>query len=259
MNAAEVKSFHRIPIFGTYLGVQRQDRGGSMTTDQLTINFVSRDGSIVETKILGLRTPGTTVRVFPIADTDASAITQFLTALAQQDREAFRTALRSLDHTQSWKKAFEAAAALRSPTESLRDFFHGVWTESGRQFREAIGDDPTLVSALRRLLPSYAGPDMLLYRGETADDAAQERFGFSWTSRRTVAEMFARGLKGVPGSGGGVLLEALVSAKSILAAPSDHSRYLEEDEYVVDPEKISSEVRILVQFPEHSSEDQRMY
>ncbi len=64
----------------------------------------------------------------------------------------------------------------------------------------------------------------------------------SWTPDIKVARMFARGLNCQPPDGG-VVLEALVPADAIISPPSEHSKYLQEYEFVVDPRGL--EVRII--------------
>lgn len=46
------------------------------------------------------------------------------------------------------------------------------------------------------------------------------------------------------GSGGAVVVEALVTAEAIMCGPNDHSRSLTEDEYIVDRRKLG-DVRVI--------------
>jgi len=126
--------------------------------------------------------------------------------------------------------------------------FDTYWIEGGHRIREQVGDDHQLAEFLWLSLPRYEakeGARLELYRGENADRLRLGQLGFAWTPDRATAEMFASGLNAC--GGGGVLLRALLGAE-IIAGPGDHSRYLGEHQYTVDP-TVGFPVERLAEFP----------
>jgi hypothetical protein len=108
---------------------------------------------------------------------------------------------------------------------------------SGHDIRSQIDDDILLGRLLRHVLPKYTGENIILYRGENLDRWKERSIGFSWTKSRDTASMFGSGLNAV--GGGGVLLSCKCKADWIIASPNEHSIYLDEYEYTVDPSQIS--------------------
>ena len=84
--------------------------------------------------------------------------------------------------------------------------------------RDCFSIDPFLAPALANLLPGYDGPPLRLFRGERWSKHKNGTYGFSWTTSRKAAEMFASGLNCVEDDGG-VLLATTASSKAILAEP----------------------------------------
>ncbi len=121
-----------------------------------------------------------------------------------------------------------AASDKAEPTEA----FHSVWTYKGHRIREQINNDDVLRDALRVLLPPYSGPGMKLYRGENLTRWKENNIGFGWTPHIDIGRMFAGGLNAI--YTGGVLLEAYAPSEAIIAGPNEHSKSLDENEYVVD-------------------------
>ena len=72
-----------------------------------------------------------------------------------------------------------------------------------------------------------------MYRGENLGRWRAGILGFAWTPDVEVARMFAGGLNAVPP--GGILLKGTVGPTSIISAPNDHSRRLQEHQFTVDP------------------------
>lgn len=99
-------------------------------------------------------------------------------------------------------------------------------------------------------LPRYNGPDMLLYRGENINRMERGKIGTAWTDKKETAKRFASGLNAE--GKGGVILQALVPSAGIIAAPSDHSKYLGEYEYTIDTRRLA-EVIELQRFPRSQS------
>ncbi|RUR65894.1 hypothetical protein EJP67_02345 [Variovorax guangxiensis] len=134
-----------------------------------------------------------------------------------------------------------------APTRELADLLRSRWTEYGGRIRVDTGDDALLVRALRAWLPMYRGPEMTLLRGESIERYQAGRLGFCWTPNRETAEMFASGLQ-ADYPGGGCLLQCLAPPDAILAAPDAHSRWLGEEEYVLDPTKLG-DVEVVTRYP----------
>jgi len=112
--------------------------------------------------------------------------------------------------------------------------------------REQLNNDEALLNMLRRWLPSYAGPNLTLFRGENIDRWRCNDIGMSWTTDRNTAKMFARGLNAV--HAGGVLLQCDVCSAAIIAGPSSHSLHLNEAEYTVDP-RLMRNIKIVEEYP----------
>jgi len=129
-----------------------------------------------------------------------------------------------------------------------RENVHAFWTECGHRVREKIKDDLRLELILRKTLPAYLAPKIILYRGENIERYRSQRIGFCWTANQETARMFARGLNSQPT--GGVLLEYCFDTEQIIAAPSQHSIYLGEHEYTVAPSTINfSKIAMIEEFP----------
>jgi len=71
------------------------------------------------------------------------------------------------------------------------------------------------------------------------------RVGFCWTDNREVAEMYASGLNATVS--GGVLLRCEVEPEVIISAPSEHSQYLGEFEYTVNPVALT-QIQVLQEY-----------
>jgi hypothetical protein len=114
-----------------------------------------------------------------------------------------------------------------------RKNFGTYWIEGGHHMREQIADDQLLVRLLRRLLASYDGGPMELYRGENRNRWQNRSIGLAWTSSIETARMFGGGLNAV--LSGGVLLKARFEPEAIISGPDAHSKYLGEGQYTIDP------------------------
>lgn len=137
-----------------------------------------------------------------------------------------------------WIEALQRVAVECITNEQHRQKCLTSWVTYGSRIREEISDDKLLVQLLRNVLPSYKGPSLRLYRGESAERFNAGMIGLCWSSQRHTAEMFGRGLNAYY-PGGGVLLSAMVDARAIVSGPETHSRWLGEEEYTVDPDAIT--------------------
>lgn len=141
---------------------------------------------------------------------------------------------RDLTERKGWRDVVLGAVESGVPPFAP-DEFDTYWIEGGHRIREQVGDDAALTAFLRLCLPPFvrrAGAPLELYRGENIDRLRAGRLGFAWTPSRDTAEMFASGLNAA--GTGGVLLRASL-ADEIIAGPCEHSTYLDEEQYTVDP------------------------
>jgi hypothetical protein len=168
---------------------------------------------------------------------EVEALRLSLAGLEGDDPAGAAAALEWIVSADATRQLVHAAIAAPVIDAQMRVAFHLQWTVRGFRIRESVDDDVLLAAALRRLLPPYEGPGLTLYRGEQATRVSRGEVGFGWTQDRAVAEMFAAGLC-TTYPGGGVLLETAAPADAIIAAPSAHSSYLGEREFVVDPQRV---------------------
>lgn len=118
-------------------------------------------------------------------------------------------------------------------TPEAADKFGTYWIEAGHHIREQIADDRVLVQLLRHILPLYEGEAIELFRGENRNRWEKHAIGLAWTSNLEIAKMFGSGLNAV--HSGGVLLKARFEPQAIISGPNSHSRYLDEDQFTIDP------------------------
>jgi len=142
---------------------------------------------------------------------------------------------------------FAAAGTADEVPDELRAALRLQWTVRGHRIRETVNDDDALATILRRSLPPYEGPPLIVYRGERVEQAERGQVGFNWTSDRKVAEMFASGLCTLY-PGGGVLLQAFAAVDAVISGSSAHSAYLGENELVVEPGRLT-DVTVLARYP----------
>jgi hypothetical protein len=146
-----------------------------------------------------------------------------------------------------WVEALQRVADECISNEQHREKCLTSWVTYGGRIRAEIGDDKLLVQLLRDVLPSYKGPSLRLYRGESAERFNAGTIGLCWSSQRHAAEMFGRGLNAYY-LGGGVLLSAMVDASAILSGPGEHSSWLGEEEYTIDPGAVTG-LEVLQRYP----------
>jgi hypothetical protein len=161
------------------------------------------------------------------------SIPDFVRAIVSGDPKEINFCLYEARKRSILKPLFQELAVTPSPPLPSKYAFHIALVTQGRWLRETLGDDALLLDVLVNLLPGYSGPPVELFRGEMWSNHETQSYGVSWTTDRSMAEMFARGLNRCPQTGG-VLLRTVAPASAILAAPNDHSRYLGELEYIVD-------------------------
>jgi hypothetical protein len=119
-----------------------------------------------------------------------------------------------------------------------------VWSK-GADLRTSVGNDDLFFESLRRLLPPYLGPALILYRGRIKG----ENVGISWTDCRRFAKKFAlfgtqamgdvcQALAGgLPPRKDAVILKAHAHQEEILYRQSWNFEV--EREYIVDPRHLN--------------------
>lgn len=165
-------------------------------------------------------------------------------AFARADRELLMAELRMQHSTAIWRAALVGLTLDLHKSDSAK--FQSLFVEFGHKIRASISDDSLLISTLFLMLPSYEGPGMTIFRGENLNRYLAGRLGPSWTTRRSVAEMFGQGLNAV--ESGGVLLTAWAPPQVVIAPPNAHSQWLGEEEYLVDPAGLQ-DITILDRYP----------
>ena len=155
-------------------------------------------------------------------------------------------ALRDITKASRWRDVARDVVLGRGCLASAEDQFGTYWIEAGHRIREQVSDDDLLSKMLRQLLPRYDGGQVILYRGENLSRWRDGKVGFSWTKEADVARMFGRGLN-ARGTGG-VLLRGIFSPASIICGPNSHSKYLQEEQFTVDPSMTPS-LEIVEEYP----------
>ena len=182
-----------------------------------------------------------------VRQNERAVIDQLVAALCGDQWPLVEAAVKQVEMERLWRPAVTAITRLGKPHTTISMKIHSLWTERGHRIREQVLDDGMLLDALRILLPTYNGSGLTLYRGENFDRWKRRSFGFAWTPSKDVARMFARGLNAAHGEGG-ILLCVDALCEAIIAAPSQHSIYLQEYEYVVDPRQLLR-IEPIEQFP----------
>lgn len=141
---------------------------------------------------------------------------------------------REITEQRRWRSHADLLISGRRLTPDARNQFETHWVEAGHRMREQIGDDVLLVRLLRRTLTPYDGSGELeLFRGENKNRWENRTVGLTWTTDIETARTFARGLNAV--RSGGVLLKVRCKPDAIIGGPSNHSKYLGEFQFTVDP------------------------
>lgn len=147
-----------------------------------------------------------------------------------------------------WPCVFRRIVKKGPVPENARMFFLRQFLDIADLLRSETRDDLTYFKGLRVLLPSYDGPPVLLYRGESANNRRHTRYGPSWSADKNVARSFASDLS-VAAIGGGVLLATVAEPAAIIAAPAILDDRYREQEYIVD-RRFLSKVWVEERFPQ---------
>lgn len=167
-------------------------------------------------------------------DTDR-CLRQFRAALRDRSAVGAEQSMRAMDRLGCWHEALEQLISPTAIGDVAGESVLWFWISYGFHISDSLERGPILATVLKTLLPPYTGPRQIVYRGEAADRHLARAYGMSWTIDIKVARMFAE--RRDPR---GIVLKLDASAEMIIAGPDDHSKHLQEDEYLVDPSTIRS-------------------
>lgn len=164
--------------------------------------------------------------------------------LVAESLEALDESFDSLQKRDFWKRVLRQH---RTVHPDFRSSFLAIWEAGGDHLRDLIDDDLLLLNLLHRFLPPYTGPDVELFRGETAWNRRRRTYGMSWSADREAATCFALDLRS-SGDGGSVLLRTMAPSDAIICAPHVlGARRAAEAEYIVDRRRLT-DVTVLERF-----------
>jgi hypothetical protein len=144
--------------------------------------------------------------------------------------------MQAMDRLDCWHEAFEQLISEPSAKDIPGEAVLRFWTADGFHISDSLKGNRILETVLRKRLPPYTGPDQTLYRGEAIERYRAGVYGMSWTTKLSVAQMFAhRRDRGAPGGVGRVVLKLNASPDMIFCGPTAHSIEMDEHEYLVDP------------------------
>lgn len=172
----------------------------------------------------------------------------FVEGARDGDLQRLIWAVEQLDMTATWRPAIRALARSGQVHASIPTSFLQLWLDWGSHVRLEVGDDLVLARALRLLLPTYEGPGLTLYRGDSAWNRKRRTYGMSWTSDIGVGRSFAQGPWRYH-TGGSVLLTATAPPEAIVCAPHALDDRYEEAEYIVD-RRLLKAVQVVQRFDE---------
>jgi hypothetical protein len=176
-----------------------------------------------------------------------TTIRKFMEMLTGTDGPNFEAVIQALNRHDCWRDALDQLQRA-APDSRIGSALLSFWFTYGLcSIPRALKSDLAYpVDAFRCFLPPYPGPAVTLYRGELESRHEAGIYGISWTPRLEVARMFAR--RRWPDEGRGVVLQLEATPDMIVAAVSDHSQhtlYLGEDEYLVDPRQVYGRISVI--------------
>jgi len=188
---------------------------------------------------------------------ELKAVEDFVQGAVSADLERMGASLDDLEFSYheggGWAAAFSQVSAEAIP-QVTKEFFLRLVLRDGDSLRQAVGDDRALVIGFRALLPPHEGPEMKLYRGTAATSLTTKEYGASWTTSIDAGRAYAKTGMCRTSSKGSVLLSAIAPAGAILCAPAILDDSYDEQEYIVDPERLR-EVQVEEEFPGLSHEE----
>ena len=166
-------------------------------------------------------------------DEDRSA-SELHRLLREKDNRGIEATMRAMDRLDCWRPCLESLMRIPTPDPELCESLLWFWVVYGFHIATSIKGDSIFIDALRRFAPPYNGGRIKLYRGELQSRQVCGIYGFAWTPKLDVAEMFAR-RRFYGGEGSALVLQIDAHPEMIIYALPAHSEYLGEDEYLIDP------------------------
>ncbi|HEX3115223.1 MAG TPA: hypothetical protein VHQ48_07090 [Bradyrhizobium sp.] len=178
-------------------------------------------------------------------------VARFLEACASGEKVSHRVSLRALAVVMRSHDALREVVKLAQLHPAAQSKFLEQWVKvaAWQGIRDGVADDDLWFASLRKLLPTYDGPAMQLYRGQRINEAS----GMSWTRSLYIAEMFAmygtavpREIKYAKPRDGQVvsatLREEIICAPCLLPVCPDKLTlgFHKEGEYIVDPRNVKA-------------------
>jgi hypothetical protein len=170
---------------------------------------------------------------------DQEVLHGFTCALASANVQAMPSLFERIEARGLWRPGLRAVRRLPRVPISMRRHWLDIWHRSGDHIRSEVNDDLLLAAALRRLLPEYRGPDLTLFRGDSAWNRRRRTYGMAWSRREGVADSFAMGGWRNFCTEGSVLLRATVPAAAIIATIPRRRDAYDEAEVLVDRRRLA--------------------
>jgi hypothetical protein len=120
------------------------------------------------------------------------AVRDFAIAVHTADSKLLRDRLHAIDLLCLWKATMRAVRKSPCPSDAFRSKLMQFWIEHGDHIRSEVGDDLLLADGLRAMLPAYAGPAVMLYRGDSFENRRRRLYGLSWSRNVDVAREYAK-------------------------------------------------------------------
>lgn len=173
------------------------------------------------------------------------AVARFVEVVERGDADGLHESLDELYQSfGNMSAGFRALRRTAGAPPGMRKAFLKLSQSDGDDLRSDC-EDPALLDGLRLLLPAYTGGPRRLYRGDSLFNRERRTYGISWSSARTVADIFARE-RSSRYQRGTVLLETIAPVEAIICrVPSDGYR---EAEFVVDRRKLG-QIREIARYP----------
>lgn len=189
-----------------------------------------------------------TARIADRRRQDRDAVRSFACAVAAGDIAALPGLCERIEACGLWRRALRAVSRLQGVPVGMRRHWLDAWRHHGDHMRSEANDDLALADALRQLLPAYRGPDLLLFRGDSAWNRQRRTYGLAWSRREGVADGFATGWWRRFCAEGSVLLRATVPAAAIIATIPRRRDAYGEAEVLVDRRRLGP-VEVLRRYP----------
>ncbi|HLJ87089.1 MAG TPA: hypothetical protein VKZ53_09710 [Candidatus Angelobacter sp.] len=216
----------------------------------IQVIFVDPQGTKSNGSLLTLSSNYRKIRALNDAKWDKpQTLKRFIESLQSRDKDGLEAAIRALNRHNYWRESLAQLRTVQNRNGQLGNALLSFWITYGSySIPRALKEDLVhLIDTFKFLLPPYTGPGLTLYRGELEARHKTSTYGISWTPKVDVARMFAN--RRQPDEGQGVTLKMDAAPTMIIAALTQHSQhtsYLGEDEYLVDPREIVGKMSVVL-------------